>query len=292
VTGALAQEAALPRDVLDRDYSARATVTPQEFNATMEAYLRQTDAARALAGARLGLGYDLESDQSLDLFGAEAGQSKPLFIFIHGGYWRALSKEHSGFMAPMLARRGIASAAIDYRLAPEASMTEIVREVRAAVAYFWHNALDLGVDRDRIFVGGSSAGAHLGGTLLSPGWQAGHGLPGNVIRGALLVSGLYDLAPIAASHVQDWVGLSPEEVEEFSPIRHLPNSGRAIIALAETEAAGFHRQSRAYSEVLAQNNVDVDFLHVPGRNHFDVILDLAAPDTALSQALLAMILAD
>ncbi|MFC2968912.1 alpha/beta hydrolase [Acidimangrovimonas pyrenivorans] len=292
MTSALATEAALPRARLDADYSARATVTPEVFEAIMAEYRRGTEAARALPGTRLDLPYDVEGDRTLDLYGAVPGELRPVFLFIHGGYWRALSKAESGFMAPMLAAQGIACAVPDYRLAPTVGITEIVREMRAALAWLWHNAAAQGIDRDRIFVGGSSAGGHLAGTLLAPGWQAHHGLPEDVVCGALPVSGLYDLAPIAASHVQDWMGFTAEEVAEYSPIRHLPRAGRVTVALAAGEAAGFTRQSRAYAGALTAAGIPTRWLEVPARNHFDVILDLADAETALSRALLEMIAAE
>lgn len=292
MTPPLAEEATLPRARLDADYSARSTVTPEAFDDIIAAYRRGTEAARDLPGTRCDLPYDPDGDRTLDLYGTVPGELRPVFLFVHGGYWRALSKADSGFMAPMLAAQGIACAVPDYRLAPTVGITEIVREMRAALAWLWHNAAAQGIDRNRIYLGGSSAGGHLAGTLLAPGWQGHHGLPEDAVRGALPVSGLYDLAPIAASHVQDWMGFTADEVAEYSPIRHLPNGGRVTVALAAQEAAGFVRQSRAYAEALTAAGISTRWLEVPGRNHFDVILDLADADTALSRALLEMIAAD
>lgn len=284
----LSAEALLPRADLDRDYTARATTTAAEFERIIGLYLSESRAARDLPGTRLDLAYDGDGGPALDLYGAVPGEVRPLFVFIHGGYWRALSKEHSAFMAPMLAARGIATASIDYRLAPAVSMAEIVREVRAALAYLWHNAERLGIDRTRIVVGGSSAGGHLAATLLSPGWQQAFGLPADAVTRGLPISGLFELAPIAASHVQDWMHLMPDEVAAFSPLRHLPATGRITVALAQIEAPGFHRQSRAYTEAVTRAGAVADLLEIPGCNHFDVILTLADAGSALSRALLGL----
>lgn len=281
-------EAALPRARLDRDYSARATVTGEEFDRIIALYLSQSLPAYALPESRRDLAFGPEGGPRLDLLGTNQGELRPLFVFIHGGYWRALSKEHSAFMAPMLEARGIATASVDYRLAPTARMSDIVADVRAAFAWLWQRAAELGIDRDRIIVGGSSAGGHLAGTLLSPGWQEAHGLPADAIKGALPVSGLFELAPIAASHVQDWMHLTPEEVAAFSPIRHLPAAGDIVVALAEQEAPGFHRQSRAYCARLQAAGLSARLLEIPARNHFDVILDLADESSTLSRALLSL----
>ncbi|WP_082143792.1 alpha/beta hydrolase [Nitratireductor soli] len=286
--GALRAEGKLPRETLNRDYNARASVTAECFEEEMRRYRQLSQPARAMAGAALDVVYDEASGQTLDIFGAAAPgeRLKPVFLFVHGGYWRALSKLDSAFMAQSLAEQGIATAVVDYRLAPAVSLAEIVREVRQAVAFLWRRGANFGVDPQRIFAGGSSAGGHLTGTLLARGWQAEANVPENVIKGAVAISGLFHLAPIAASFVQEWIRLSPQEVTELSPAEHIPRIGcPLIVAFASGEPAGFGRQSRAYRELWREAGHECSLMEIPGRNHFDVVLDLADPDTRLSQAL-------
>ena len=275
-----------PRDRLDADYTARDCVAPDVFTAIIGQYASRSLPARSMAGAKLDLVYDAASGEKLDLYGTRTGELRPLVLFIHGGYWRALSKEHSAFMAPMLADLGIASAAPDYTLAPGASLTEITRQTRAALAYLWREAASLGIDRNRIVVTGSSAGGHLAGTLMMSGWQKDFGLPGQVLKAALPLSGLFELAPIAGSHVQDWMQLTPEEVEMLSPLRHLAGAPRSVIAVAEHETPGFHRQTRAYADALEASEIVAI-----GRNHFDIVFDLSDPSTEVGQALLRLVTA-
>jgi arylformamidase len=281
----LAAEAGGPRARLDADYAARDCVPPAEFDRIMDDYGRLSQVAHALPGARRGLRYDRASDQTLDLFGTAPGQARPLFVFIHGGYWRLLSKDVSSYMAPMLAARGIACAVPDYTLAPAAGIGEIVRQMRAALAWLWHTAPDLGIDRARIVVGGSSAGGHLTGTLLQPGWQAAAGLPDQPLAGALPVSGLYDLAPLAACYVNDWMQFTADEVAGLSPARHPPPRPiRCPVAVAEVETPAFHRHAAAYARVLG-----APLLTLAGCNHFDAPLQLTDSQTPLSRALLALV---
>lgn len=281
----LADEAIWPRDRLDADYTARNTCTAAEFDRTIAEYLSRSQAALNLPHAQTDLIFDDATGLGLDLFGTKPGELRPLVIFIHGGYWRGLAKEHSAFLAPMLAAREIACAAPDYRLAPAARMTDIVADVRQALAFLWHKAETLGIDRRRIVVTGSSAGGHLAAALLQPGWQAGLGLPEQPIAAALPVSGLFELAPIAASHVQGWMQFSPAEIAEFSPLLHLPNPvPRLSVVVAEHEVPGFHRQSRAYADALS-----APYLVGMGRHHFDVVFDLAVADHPLGQELLRLI---
>lgn len=280
------EEGSWPRARLDADYTARNTCSPAEFETTIAAYLSRSEEARAAPGARLDLVFDPETGLKLDLFGTEAGEARPLVIFIHGGYWRALSKEHSAFLAPALDRLGIALAVPDYRLAPGATMREIVADVRKAVAFLHGKAGELGLDAARIVVTGSSAGGHLAAVLAQSGWQADHGLPDRPIHGVMPVSGLFELAPIAASHVQDWMNFSPDEIRDFSPLRHLTADGvRVIVAKAEKEAEGFHRQSRVYAEAT-----HAPLITVAGRHHFDVVFDMADPATKIGAALVGLVL--
>lgn len=277
----LREEADLPRDQIDADYTARNCTSPQDFTRIIGDYEALSAPARALPGTRLNIAYDHASDAMLDLF--NTGDNRPVFLFIHGGYWRALSKEHSAFMAPMLAKHGIATAVPDYTLAPAASLTEITRQMRAALAYLWRNAATLGIDPARIVVSGSSAGGHLAAALAMRGWPQELNLPQGVVHAALPISGLFELAPIAASHVQDWMGLTDLELEMLSPMRHVEGTARSHIVVAARETPGFHRQSAAYAQAI-----NAPLLTVPDRNHFDVILDLTDDQTVLSQTLLTL----
>ncbi|WP_119838852.1 alpha/beta hydrolase [Pseudooceanicola algae] len=286
----LASEGGWPADRLDADYQPRGTISEARFAAEMASYRSTSEAMRAPFGRHFDLVYDRQSGQTLDLFGPEVLRDCPVFVFIHGGYWRALSKRDSAMMAGMLAGQGIATAVLDYQLAPGASLTEITRQVRAAVGFLWREGRGLGLDPQRIHVGGSSAGGHLAGAVLAGGWQAEAGLPEGVIASALPISGLFDLTPIAASAPQAWLSLSADDVAALSPIRNLPRRGAPItLAWAETDPAGFKRQSVAYAAAWAQAGFPARCLEVPGRNHFDILAELGDASTVLSRALIAQI---
>lgn len=282
----LADEAAWPRESIDRDYNARATVTLEAFEVEMGKYRAQSQ-AMAEHATHLDVVYDEASGQTLDIYGT-AEAPRPVFIFIHGGYWRALSKQDSAFMAGMLARHGIATAVVDYRLAPEVGLDEIVREVREAVRFLWHNADQYGIARERIYIGGSSAGGHLTGAVLAGGWH--NELPHDIIKGAMPISGLFHLGPIAKSFAQDWLALESAQVEPLSPAANIPDVGCPIVVVyADGEPAGFRRQSVEYDRLWRQAGFTSTLIEIAGRNHFDVLLELTADDTKLSQALLGLI---
>lgn len=286
----LAAEAEWPREILDRDYNARASVLPGVFEEEMRRYRALSDQARDSVGTFFDVEYDPESGQTLDIFGTKNGELRPVFVFIHGGYWRALSKRDSAFMAGPLAARGIATVAVDYRLVPAVGLGEIVREVRSAVAFLSRNGDRFGIDPRRIFVGGSSAGGHLTGALLAGGWHREFGVPADVIKGALPVSGLFHLGPVVNSFVGEWIKLTRDEVDRLSPVVNLPDHGCPIVvAYGAREPAGFVRQSQEYDRLWREAGFSSRLLRIEDRNHFDVVRDLADPKTQLAQVLQGLI---
>lgn len=285
----LADEGRWPRSLLDADYGARATVSVEFFEACMARYRSMSEQFGAPCRRHADVVYDRPSGQALDIYGTGAGL-RPVFVFLHGGYWRMLSRHDSAFMAGMLERHGIATAAVDYELAPKATLAEIVRQVRESVGFLWREGARLGIDPDRIYIGGSSAGGHLAAATAAGGWQRASGVPEDIVKGALPISGLFHLAPIAGSFVQEWLQLDAQSVRALSPIEHLPQrGGPMVVAYAEHEAAGFKRQSEAFHRRWLEAGFESTLLELPSRNHFDVILDLADEHSALGAALLRLI---
>lgn len=272
---------------IDVNYNVRNTVSPEVFDATIEEYRQRSwEAVDGLDGFA-DLRYDSDSLECLDVWGT-GSDLRPVFIAIHGGYWRALSRHHTAFMARMLDAAGIATVAVDYGLAPHTPLEEIVRQVRAAVAWVYHRGAEHGLDRQRIVVGGSSAGGHLTATTMMPGWQAGFGVPDDVVRAAMPISGLFDIRPLVNSFANEWLGLDDARASALSPMLQTGDTGpRAVVAVAEHDGVGFLEQSRMFHGEWSRRSAS-ELLVIPDRNHYDVFLDLAAPDTVLSRALLGL----
>ncbi|GBF17064.1 lipase 2 [Rhodococcus sp. Br-6] len=272
---------------IDVDYNVRNTVSPELFDATVEEYRQRSretvDGLDGFADVR----FDPDSTERLDVWGV-GGALRPVFVAIHGGYWRALSRHHTAFMAGMLADAGIATVAVDYGLAPHTPLEEIVRQVRAAVAWVYHHGAEHGLDRNRIVVGGSSAGGHLTATTMVSGWQAEFGIPDDVVRAAMPISGLFDIRPLVNSFANEWLGLDDSRASALSPMLQTDRVGpRAVVAVAEHDGVGFLEQSRKFHEAWARRS-ESELLVVPDRNHYDIFLDLAEPDSALGRALLGL----
>jgi arylformamidase len=175
-------------------------------------------------------------------------------------------------MAPALRERGIATVAVDYELAPAASLDRIVDQVRRAVAFVHERGAEFGLDGTRIHLAGSSAGAHLAAMCLADGWDR----PPGAIRSALLASGLYDLEPLRHCHPNEWLKLDEQAVARCSPIRHIPAEGPpVIVTYGGSDTDAFKRQSRDYAAAWIAAGHAATFREMTAHNHFDNILDLA-----------------
>src|SRR3984893_18939354 len=162
---------------LERQLNARATVP--DITPILARYAFESARMRERLPCRLGVSYGASEPERLDIFPTPRGPS-PIFVCLHGGYWRLLDSADSCFMAECLTRAGACVVAVNYALAPHVTLAEIVRQCRAAVAWVYAHAHGFGGDPKRIHVGGSSAGGHLA-AMLVPGWEADFGVPDNLV---------------------------------------------------------------------------------------------------------------
>ncbi len=265
----------------EREYSPSSCIGGN-YRPFVQAYADRSQQARVQLRGQLNLRYGAAPTQRLDLFVPTTEQAPPLLLFIHGGYWQELSKEESAFSAADCVQAGIAFAALDYTLAPQASVAQMVDECQEALAWLRGHSATLGVDGRRIVVAGSSAGAHLAAMLAlrAPGQLAG----------AVLVSGIYELEPLIGTSINSALGLDTAAAQALSPA--LMAAGAfppSIVAWGEVETAEFKRQSQAFAAQLRQAGTPCREIEVPARNHFDVILDLAKPGTNLGDAVQAFL---
>lgn len=277
------------QSALDREYSPSSCIDDRDIY--LDEYARASEAARSAAlqdnACETDLRYGEGAEETLDLFLPAGAAPAPLHVFIHGGYWQLLSKDESCFAAPMFQQHGSYFAALNYTLAPHQTLTGIVEENRRAIAWLYANADKWGFDRDRIYLSGHSAGAHLAMMMLVTDWSR-LGLPTELIKGVCAISGVFDLEPVRLSYVNDVVGMSTNEAEQNSPILHdIINRCPIIFTYGDNETGEFKRQTDEYEAKLLDAGIPVTASEIADRNHFDVILDLADEDTWLSRQVLS-----
>jgi arylformamidase len=270
---------------LDREYNARASVP--DFDAEYRRYVELSAAARQLLEMWADLVFDPESGNALDWFpGAPGG---PVLLWIHGGYWRALSKADQSLVAAGLVPAGAHVAVMDYSLAPAATLGRIVHQVRLALAWVRAHASGFGADPARLYAGGSSAGGHLTGMLLADGWHGEYGMPTDALRGGVALSGLFDLAPIQLSHVNAWMKMDRDEARLLSPQHLIPNgkpAPRLLASYGGRETAEFKRQTEAYAAAWADAGHQARVVPQERRNHFDLVAGLGDAADPLCRAVM------
>lgn len=284
------------RAYYDRQYNARASV--QDPLAFITRYTQESQAALALPNVVRNQRYSPKSTDLLDIYlpsaQAEQALAAPVFIFIHGGYWRALGKDDSAFMAPALTQAGAVVVVPDYDLAPAVTLDHIVDQMRQAYAWVVRNIAIYGGDADNICVCGSSAGGQLVGMLLTKGWQEDYDLPANATpASAFALSGLFDLQPLLHTHINAWMQLDDAAAMRNSPRFLLPDSTthgqcQLRVACGEFESREFHRQSREYLAAWTARCLPGAWVQAPATNHFDLPLQLADPQSAVHQTALEL----
>lgn len=270
---------------LERQLNARATVP--DITPILARYASESARVRASLPCRLAVSYGASEPERLDIFPAATSGLSPIFIFIHGGYWRLLDSSDSCFMAEHLTRVGACVVAVNYAPAPVITLAEITRQCRAAVSWVHTHAREFGGDPARIHVCGSSAGGHLAAMMLAPGWEVDFGVPGNLLAGATLLSGLFDLEPVRLGHPNEWLKLSKTDVAELSPLLHMPERAvPLIVSYAPSETDEFKRQSETYMAAAMARGCPVRFVAMPGTNHYDIVFALANRGSPLANAIL------
>lgn len=260
----------------------------------METYGRWFDEhsgrARAELRCELDIPFGPTRDETLDVFPAE-NPDAPVVIFIHGGWWRALSSKVFSFAARGLQANGATVVVTNYSLAPKVSVSEITRQSRAAVAWTYENIARYNGNPERIHVAGHSAGGHQVGMLAVTDWAAEYRLPADVIKSGTPISGLFDLRPFRYSFLQPKLLLTHEVILRESPLFHVPESGwlpPLLLTLGGDESADFHRQTRTFGEAWRAAGGTAETLDQPGRDHITAITDLNDPDSELVRRILEL----
>jgi arylformamidase len=273
---------------LDREYNNSGKVA--NVADYLAWYPGESARARETRPARLDLRYGPRPGETLDLFLPEGHGPWPVHVFVHGGYWRSLDKQDFSFVARAFQPAGVLVAVVNYALVPTVDMDELVRQVRASVAWLHRNVAALGGDPARLTVSGHSAGGHLVAMLMSTDWSRFADLPPDVVKAGCGISGLYDLEPIRLCYLNATLGLTMEAARRNSPVHLVPASaGHLLLPVGEKEGDEYHRQTESLAAAWRRRGLRVDVMDMAGHDHFSIITELGAPGAPLSRAILRQI---
>jgi arylformamidase len=225
--------------------------------------------------------------EGLDVY-RTAKPNAPVAIFVHGGAWRNGTASEFTVLAEPFVQLGAHFVVLDFTNVDDAggSLFPMVEQVRRAVAWVYRNAEKFGGDRTRLHLISHSSGSHLAGCTVTHDW-AKDALPLDVLKGATLSSGMYDLKPVRLSKRSKYVKFTDEMEQELSAMRHLDRLHTPLVLSYGTyETPEFQRQTREFAAAVKAAGKPVELLVGEGYNHFEMLETLANPYGLLGRAVL------
>lgn len=231
-------------------------------------------AVRSMCSSLRSFNYGPGKDENLDAFLAPQ-RDAPIHFHIHGGGWRLLRKEDVSFAAPEFNASSFHYIAPDFSALPGVRLPFVVDQLARALAWVYENAQTLGADARKIYVSGHSSGAHLCAVLLTLDWSR-YGLPPDAIKGALCISGMYDMEPVLLSSRRAYVSLTEAEAIALSPAcRAEMVCCPVTVVYAQYDSPEFIRQAKHFAAMLNKHGKLANLRMIPGVNHFEIIEKIA-----------------
>jgi arylformamidase len=253
--------------------------------------IRDSELARLRVGEPERLAYRPTELEQVDIYRAER-EPAPVFVFIHGGAWRSGRSKDFAAPAEMFLAAGAHYVVPDFAWVQDVggSLMVLADQVRRAIAWVYENAGYIGIDRNRIYIGGQSSGGHLAAVALTTDWRSDFGLPADIIKGGMCISGMYDLTPVRLSARNAYVAFDDATVAALSPIRHLDRlHAPLVVAYGTCETPEFQRQNREFAAAVENAGKKVRLLVGEHYNHFELPETLDNPYGLLGRAALDLI---
>ncbi|MFL5067353.1 MAG: alpha/beta hydrolase [Xanthobacteraceae bacterium] len=277
---------------LDMDQRALDNAYDQEVYApnraqVVERRLANSERTRSILGAPERVSYGPSEIEKLDIF-RTARPNAPINIFIHGGAWRRNKAADYAVLAELFVRAGAHSVILDFINVEEAegSLFPMAEQVRRAIGWVYRNGSRFGGDPNRLYLSAHSSGSQLGGCMVTTEWRA-HDLPADLIKGALLLSGMYDLKPVRLSKRSLYVKFTDEMEQALSAQRHIDKLNTPLVLGYGTyETPEFQRQTRDFFAAVQAAGKPAQLIVGQGYNHFEFLETLASPYGLAGRAVL------
>ncbi len=255
---------------LEQQYNNRLAV-PDFADYIADWFLRSAN-YRGKSKSYLDQSYGESEREILDIFPTQSA-SAPIHIFLHGGYWQALSKDWFSFIAEHINQKGECAIIVSYGLCPFVTVSEIIFQIQKATRWILSNASAFGGDTSQVQITGHSAGAHLLAKLVTTDWTQDGFLqpPFQRLNG---LSGLYDLQPLVATSINQALQLTSQTSQQVSPLldnlHHRSNLIELNLLVGDDESDEYKKQSAQLitawgSEFKGKNET------IKGAHHFSIL---------------------
>jgi arylformamidase len=228
--------------------------------------------------------------EKLDIYRAKRPNS-PVFVFLHGGAWLRGTAKEQGFAAELFVNAGAHYVVLDFIAIGQAGgdLRVMADQVRRGIAWIYKNAASFGGDPNRVYAGGHSSGAHLCGVALLTDWPRDYGLPQDFVKGALLMSGMYDMKPVRLSKRSSYVKFDDDMEQSMSSQRHLDRlQTPVVVTFGTNETPEFQRQSRDFAAQVKSAGKPAELIEAANYNHFETLETLSNPYGPNGRAALAL----
>ena len=245
--------------------------------------------AQALLGKPERVKYGPAEIERLDFYKTKRPNA-PVLVFIHGGSWRGGRAEQFATYAEPFVKAGANFAVLDFTSVRETDgdIFPLVDQCRRAVAWTYRNAKSFGGNPEALYMISRSSGSHLASCVLITEWEK-QSLPRNILKGAVLGSGMYDLAPVRLSKRSSFVKFTDAMVEQLSAIRHIEKIHTpVVIGVGALETPEFQRQAREFAAALKAAGKPHELTVAPGYNHYETGETIGHPYAVLGRAALDM----
>jgi arylformamidase len=242
-------------------------------------YAINSEEARRRLGNPQRVAYGSSEPEKLDIYRTKAANA-PIFVFIHGGAWLGGSAHNYAFPAEMFVNAGAHYVALDFVAikAADGDLRRMADQVRHGIAWVHKNAASFGGDANKLYIGGHSSGGHLCGVALVTDWQKDFGLPADTVKGAVAMSGMYDLKAVRLSKRSSYVKFTDEMEQAMSSQRHLDKLVAPVIATYGTnETPEFQRQTRDFAAAVKAAGKPIELVAADSYNHFEMAESLGNP---------------
>jgi len=258
------------------------------FQQILKRYASNSNVTRSRIGEPRRENYGPTAIEKLEIYSPKSSNA-PIHIHIHGGAWRQRPATEYAFPAEMLTMAGAHYVVPDFVSVDETKgdLTPMVDQVRRAIAWTVRNVASFGGDPSRVYLSGFSSGSHLAGVALLTDWKTDFNLPNDVIKGAVLSSGLYDLKAVRLSARSKYVTITDDIEQKFSTQRYIDRIRTPLVlAHGSYETPEFKRQTRDFAKALEEAGKPYRFFINENYNHFEMMETFGNPYGLLGRAVL------